>query len=219
MGSRISIVVFDGFDEIDVFGPFEMLAGAGLSVGLTTAGRPGLVRSMRGVQVEVTAPLDAVDGVIVPGGGWLNRAPSGVWAEVQRGDALPFLGLRRADLRHAPGTAAREAASGKQEGQQEDEKGRGPHRVRVEENAEVAEERCRVAQPGLARSARGAAPPSSHAALSKPKAAAKPKLRRAGAGRPSTWPRPSLRNIASGCAAAPSTVSARPEAGAWPPRP
>ena len=87
MAKKISIVVFDGFDEIDVFGPFEVLAGAGagIAVGLVTAGSPGLVTSMRGVKVEVTEPLEAVDGVVVPGGGWLNRAPSGVWGEVQRG--------------------------------------------------------------------------------------------------------------------------------------
>ena len=88
VASGISIVVFDGFDEIDVFGPFEVLAGAGLAVGLVTTNPPGLVTSMRGVQVEVTAPLEGANGVIVPGGGWLNRAPQGVWAEVQSG-ALP----------------------------------------------------------------------------------------------------------------------------------
>lgn len=79
-------MVFDGFDEIDVFGPFEVLSAAGLSVGLVTVGPPGVVTSMRGVRVEVSARLAAVDGVIVPGGGWLNRAPRGAWAEVQRGD-------------------------------------------------------------------------------------------------------------------------------------
>ena len=79
-------MVFDGFDEIDVFGPFEVLAGAGLAVRLVTTGPPGLITSMRGVQVEVTAPLDGAGGVVVPGGGWLNRAPKGAWAEVQRGD-------------------------------------------------------------------------------------------------------------------------------------
>lgn len=85
MAKKISIVVFDGFDEIDVFGPFEVLAGAGIAVGLVTAGSRGLVTSMRGVKVEVTEPLEAADGVVVPGGGWLNRAPRGVWGEVQRG--------------------------------------------------------------------------------------------------------------------------------------
>lgn len=46
MPLRIQIAVFDGFDEIDVF------------------------------------------GIIVPGGGWLNRAEAGGWGEVERG-ALP----------------------------------------------------------------------------------------------------------------------------------
>jgi transcriptional regulator GlxA family with amidase domain len=89
MTSGINIAMFDGFDEIDVFGPFEILSSAGFSVQLVTAGPPGLVTSMRGLKVEVTAQLEASDGVIgviVPGGGWLTRAPMGAWAEVQRGD-------------------------------------------------------------------------------------------------------------------------------------
>ncbi|MET7375838.1 DJ-1/PfpI family protein [Micromonospora arida] len=82
---RIEIVVFDGFDELDVFGPFEVLSMAGFDVALVAVERPGPVTSMRGVQLQVPEVLHQADGVIVPGGGWLNRAAEGSWAQARRG--------------------------------------------------------------------------------------------------------------------------------------
>jgi transcriptional regulator GlxA family with amidase domain len=82
---RIEIVVFDGVDELDVFGPFGVLAVAGFEVELVTAERPGTVTSRSGVQLQVAGVLGRADGVVVPGGGWLNRAPAGTWAEARRG--------------------------------------------------------------------------------------------------------------------------------------
>lgn len=83
-GERIEIVIFDGFDEVDVFGPFDVLSSAGYSVGLVAL-EPGTVSSMRGVRVQVDSVLGSPHGVVVPGGGWLNRAPEGSWAQAQRG--------------------------------------------------------------------------------------------------------------------------------------
>lgn len=91
---KVQIAVFDGFDEIDVFGTFEPLAVAGVAVELARAGGAGTVRSARKIQVDVPAGLAEgtdIDGVIVPGGGWLTRAPEGAWAQVQRGDLLTQL--------------------------------------------------------------------------------------------------------------------------------
>ncbi|SFD22482.1 MULTISPECIES: DJ-1/PfpI family protein [Micromonospora] len=82
---RVEIVVFDGFDELDAFGPFEVLSSAGFEVDLVVAEGPGPVRSMRGVQLNVPGVLDRPDGVIVVGGGWLNRAEQGSWAQAQAG--------------------------------------------------------------------------------------------------------------------------------------
>lgn len=82
---KIEIVVFDGFDEIDAFGPFEVLSSAGLDVTLVGVEKPGIVVSQRGVRLDLTSALGAPDGVIVPGGGWLDRAPEGSWAQAQRG--------------------------------------------------------------------------------------------------------------------------------------
>jgi putative intracellular protease/amidase len=82
---RIEIVIFDGFDEIDAFGPFEVLSAAGFDVELVVAGEPGRVRSMRGVELNVPGVLGDPDGLLVVGGGWLNRAAEGAWAQARRG--------------------------------------------------------------------------------------------------------------------------------------
>ncbi|MDH2426130.1 DJ-1/PfpI family protein [Sphaerisporangium sp. TRM90804] len=82
---RIEIVVFDGVDELDVFGPFEVVSMAGLDVELVAVERPGPVTTMRGVRLDVPGVLGRADGVIVPGGGWLNRAAEGAWAQARRG--------------------------------------------------------------------------------------------------------------------------------------
>ena len=78
-------MIFDGFDEIDAFGPFEVLSAAGFDVELVVAGEPGRVRSMRGVELNVPGVLGEPDGLLVVGGGWLNRAAEGAWAQAQRG--------------------------------------------------------------------------------------------------------------------------------------
>jgi transcriptional regulator GlxA family with amidase domain len=98
---RIRIAVFDGFDEIDVFGPYEMLSVPGVEVQLATVDRPRTVLSMRGLPVGADSTLEPCDGIIVPGGGWGNRAEQGAWGEVTRGElparltelapALPWL--------------------------------------------------------------------------------------------------------------------------------
>ncbi|WP_229705821.1 DJ-1/PfpI family protein [Micromonospora sonchi] len=88
---RVEIVVFDGSDELDAFGPFEVLSSAGFDVELVVGHRPGPVRSMRGVQLQVPAVLGRPDGVIVVGGGWLNRAEQGSWAQAQGGVLLERL--------------------------------------------------------------------------------------------------------------------------------
>jgi transcriptional regulator GlxA family with amidase domain len=82
---RIEIPVFDGVDEIDVFGPFEVLAGTGFEVELVGVEAPGRIATQRGVRLETVTALGHPDAVIVPGGGWLSRAPEGAHAQAQRG--------------------------------------------------------------------------------------------------------------------------------------
>jgi transcriptional regulator GlxA family with amidase domain len=88
---RIEIVVFDGFDELDALAPYEVLRtaqgdGAGWDVALVSAGAAGTVTGHHGVVLRVREPLGRPDALIVPGGGWGDRAGRGTWAEVQRGE-------------------------------------------------------------------------------------------------------------------------------------
>lgn len=93
---RFSILLFEGCEELDVFGPFEALcnafrAGAGFEVGMGTSLPVSELKMAYGTRVipEVLKPA-AGDWVIVPGGGWLSRSPAGAWAEAERGE-LPTL--------------------------------------------------------------------------------------------------------------------------------
>lgn len=90
--TTIAIVLYDGFEELDAFGPYEVLntaaaQGADLSVELRTVDRRERVTANYGLEVEPDGVLDDdVDIVIVPGGGWSDRADEGAWAEAQRGN-------------------------------------------------------------------------------------------------------------------------------------
>jgi transcriptional regulator GlxA family with amidase domain len=89
---RIEIPVFDGFDELDAIGPYEVLrtaseisTDAGLDVALVGAHGPGEVVAAHGLRLSVAEGLGRPDALIVPGGGWTGRAPRGTWHEVQAG--------------------------------------------------------------------------------------------------------------------------------------
>jgi transcriptional regulator GlxA family with amidase domain len=103
---KIEIVLFDGFDEVDAIGPFEVLrnaqvhGGVDADVALVGLAGPGEVVASHGLRVVVDAgPSDAADVVIVPGGGWNDRANHGARTEAERGE-LPEL-LRAASARGA----------------------------------------------------------------------------------------------------------------------
>ena len=96
---QIEILLFDGFDELDVFGPFEGLADTFDTALVTLEGEREVVAA-RGVPVRAARALGArPDVLIVPGGGWLDRAPDGAWAEAQRGEIPAAIAER-----HAAGT-------------------------------------------------------------------------------------------------------------------
>jgi transcriptional regulator GlxA family with amidase domain len=90
---KIEIVVYPGFDELDAIGPFEVLR---------TAAEMGAAFETHLVAVEDTAEIIASHGLrlrpekklalngrpdvlVIPGGGWSNRAAKGAWAQVQEG--------------------------------------------------------------------------------------------------------------------------------------
>jgi transcriptional regulator GlxA family with amidase domain len=71
----IEIVLFEGFDELDAVGPYEVLengarVGADLTVGLVTLEPTETVTASHGLRVEPDGVLGDPDLLIVPGGGW-----------------------------------------------------------------------------------------------------------------------------------------------------
>ena len=79
------ILIFDGFDDLDAFGPFEVLSGAGLDTRFVTIEPVGSVTSAHGARVVPEGVLGDPDVVIVPGGGWNDRAGKGAYYEARRG--------------------------------------------------------------------------------------------------------------------------------------
>jgi len=90
---RIEILLFEGFDELDAIGPYEVFqqaaqAGADLQASLVTADDRAEVQASHGLRVRAQGRLNPTappDWLVIPGGGWNNRAPQGVWAEAKLG--------------------------------------------------------------------------------------------------------------------------------------
>jgi transcriptional regulator GlxA family with amidase domain len=90
---RIAILLYEGFDELDALGPYEVLrnaskAGADVEALLVTPSHLAQVSGSHGASVVPQATLGDLpfDVVIVPGGGYNDRAPAGVYAEIERGE-------------------------------------------------------------------------------------------------------------------------------------
>jgi transcriptional regulator GlxA family with amidase domain len=104
----VQIVIYDGFDELDAVAPFEILAAAGFTTELVTLEGAASVVTAHGMSVAPHGRLaPSPDLLVVPGGGWADRAAQGAWAEVQRGDLPTAI----AD-RHAAGTVVAGVCSG-----------------------------------------------------------------------------------------------------------
>jgi transcriptional regulator GlxA family with amidase domain len=92
---EVAIVLFDGYDELDAIGPYEVFenaddAGGEMTVSLCTLADVGRVTASHGLRVEPDATLEdrSPDLVVVPGGGWNGRGETGAWAEAEHG-AIP----------------------------------------------------------------------------------------------------------------------------------
>ncbi len=91
---RIEVLLFDGFDELDALGPFEVLANAAtvredLEVRLAAASGPGRVTGSHGVRIAADATLGEDPAlVVVPGGGWETPEAPGVGREIAGGSRL-----------------------------------------------------------------------------------------------------------------------------------
>ncbi|SEH17373.1 DJ-1/PfpI family protein [Natronorubrum sediminis] len=84
------IVLFDGFDELDAIGPYEVFenaaqAGAALETSLVTLEESDFVTASHDLRVETQGTLDQPDILVVPGGGW-TTANEGVRAVVDDGE-------------------------------------------------------------------------------------------------------------------------------------
>lgn len=90
--SRIDIAVFDGVDELDFVGPLEVLcsaagSGADLAVRLVTRTPQPTVRGAFGLEFSADDVYEpGADVLVVPGGGWVSRAPVGAYIEAQSGE-------------------------------------------------------------------------------------------------------------------------------------
>jgi transcriptional regulator GlxA family with amidase domain len=99
---HIEILLFDGFDELDAFGPWEVLSGVAgarddVTAALVTLDGRAEVRGSHGAQVRPHGALsESPDLVVVPGGGWIDRDEAGVRAEVERGEIPKALAARHA---------------------------------------------------------------------------------------------------------------------------
>jgi transcriptional regulator GlxA family with amidase domain len=100
---QIDILIFDGFDDLDALGPNELLrhaarAGAPFDVALVTLDGAERVATALGTTLIPERPLgERPDLVLVPGGGLLDGAPTGVLAEIERGAIPAALAQRHAD--------------------------------------------------------------------------------------------------------------------------
>jgi putative intracellular protease/amidase len=80
---QVEVLLYEGCDELDAIGPYEVMAGVGAATGrfdvrLVTHGGVETVTGSHGVRIEAHAPLSAApDLLIVPGGGWNDRRPAG----------------------------------------------------------------------------------------------------------------------------------------------
>ncbi|MFB6069346.1 MAG: DJ-1/PfpI family protein [Halobacterium sp.] len=96
MTTRVEIIVYDGFDELDAVGPYEVFEmaeeqGADLDTSLVTLLETDRITAAHGLRLEPEGTLsrdDPADVVVVPGGGWTDRRPVGARAEAERG-AIP----------------------------------------------------------------------------------------------------------------------------------
>lgn len=107
----VEILLFEGFDELDAIGPYEVLengarGGASLDVALVTTDVAQRIVASHGLAVEPDGRLGEPDLLIVPGGGW-TADDGGVRRVVEAGQ-LPATVARR----HASGTTVASVCTG-----------------------------------------------------------------------------------------------------------
>ena len=87
---KIEILVFEGFDELDVIGPFEVFQhaknlGQDIVTELVSLEGEREFIGQHGLKIKVEARLGIPDILLIPGGGWVGRSSLGAWTEVEKG--------------------------------------------------------------------------------------------------------------------------------------
>lgn len=92
------IVVYDGTDDLDAFGPLEVLRsaaeyGADITARLVTREPQAVVTTAHGVRFESDGVLgeQVCNVLLVTGGSWGTRSEVGAWGEYSRGHLLGAL--------------------------------------------------------------------------------------------------------------------------------
>jgi transcriptional regulator GlxA family with amidase domain len=96
---HVDILLYDGFDELDAVGPYEVFRtagafGADCAARLVTLESTDAVTASHGLRVGVDGTLgdgDAADAggppvLLVPGGGWSDSSKPGAGMEAERGE-------------------------------------------------------------------------------------------------------------------------------------
>ncbi len=106
----VEVVLFDGFDELDAIGPFEVFAAAAseadLAVRLVTLEPTDRVVASHGLRIEPDGVLGEPDLLVVPGGGW-SSPDGGVRRVVDEGTLAEAVAALAAD-----GTAVASVCTG-----------------------------------------------------------------------------------------------------------
>lgn len=73
---QTQILLFDGLDELDAVGPFEVLSAAGFPVRtVVPPGSPLHIKGANSLAMTADAPMgERPELLVVPGGGWLDQA-------------------------------------------------------------------------------------------------------------------------------------------------
>ena len=108
------ILLFEGFDELDAIGPYEVIRAAGAAGGtadatLVTHGAVDSVEANHGARVQPHGRLGETSPnvLVVPGGGWNDRSSAGARMEYERGTIPGAI----ADL-HAAGVTVASVCTG-----------------------------------------------------------------------------------------------------------
>src|SRR4051812_34672925 len=91
-GMKIEILIFDGMDDLDAFGPFEVLTGARIDTTFVTVEPADYVTSSGGARIVPHGVVGDPDLVLVPGGGWNDKG--GAYQQAKLGTIPAFMKAR-----------------------------------------------------------------------------------------------------------------------------